>query len=80
MHEMGLARNIIAIVSEHAGTRPVRRVRVAIGPLACVEREALTFCFGVVAAETPLASAELTFVDAQKDELLIKDFELEELH
>ena len=30
MHELGLARSIHAIVAEHAGGRPVRRVRVAV--------------------------------------------------
>ena len=34
MHELGFARNIVAIVGEHAAGRPVRRVRLTIGPLA----------------------------------------------
>lgn len=78
MHELGLARNIVAIVSEHAAGRRVRRVRLAIGPLACVEREALSFCFDIVAEGTALAGAELAFLEAEGDTFLIKDFELEE--
>ncbi|GMG81472.1 hypothetical protein LNKW23_06850 [Paralimibaculum aggregatum] len=78
MHELGLCRNILAIVSEHAGDRPVRRVRVAVGPLACVERPALAFCWGVVTEGTGLAAAELAFVEAEGDTFLIKDYELEE--
>ena len=78
MHELGLARNIVAIVSEHAARRRVRRVRLAIGPLACVEREALSFCFDIVAEGTALAGAELAFLEAEGDTFLIKDFELEE--
>ena len=69
---------IVAIVSEHAAGRRVKRVRLAIGPLACVERPALEFCWGLAADGTELAGAELVFVDAEKDTFLIKDYELEE--
>lgn len=78
MHELGLTRNIVSIVSEHAGTRRVRRIRLAIGPLACVEREALSFCFDIVAEGTVLAGASLDFVEAEGDTFLIKEYELEE--
>ena len=78
MHELGLSRNIVAIVSEHAAGRRVKRVRVAIGPLACVERHALEFCWGLAADGTVLAEAELVFIDAENDTFLIKDYELEE--
>ena len=78
MHELGLTRNIVSIVAEHAGARPVCRVRLAIGPLACVERQALAFCFDIVAKGTVLAGASLEFVDAEGDTFLIKEYELEE--
>ncbi len=78
MHELSLTRNVVSIVAEHAKGRKVRRVRLAIGPLACVERRALTFCFGLVAEGTVLAGASLDFLEAEGDTLLIKDFELEE--
>ena len=78
MHELGLTRNIVSIVAEHAAGRRVRKVRVAIGPLACVEREALSFCFDLVAEETVLEGAALEFLDAEGDSFLIKDFEVEE--
>ena len=78
MHELGLSKNIVAIVSEHAAGRPVKRVRVAIGPLACVERQALEFCWNLVAEGTELATAELVFIEADGDTFLIKDYELEE--
>jgi hydrogenase nickel incorporation protein HypA/HybF len=78
MHELGLTRNIVTIVSEHCGAGIVRRVRLAVGPLACVEREALSFCFGVVAQGTPLANATLEFLDAPGDTLVIRDFDYEE--
>lgn len=78
MHELGLSRNIVAIVSEHAAGRRVKRVRIAIGPLAGVERPALEFCWSIAADGTELASAELTFVEAEGDTFVVKDYELEE--
>ncbi len=78
MHELGLSRNIVAIVSEHAAGRRVKRVRIAIGPLACVERAALAFCWRLVVEGTDLAIAELVFIEAEGDTFLIKDYELEE--
>lgn len=78
MHELGLSRSIAAIVAEHAGGRPVARVRLAIGPLACVERRALAFCWETVTAGGPLEGAALEMVDAEGDTFLIKEFELEE--
>ncbi len=78
MHELSLTRNVVSIVAEHAKGRKVRRVRLAIGPLACVERRALTFCFELAAEGTVLAGASLDFLEAEGDTLLIKDFELEE--
>lgn len=78
MHELGLSRNIVSIVAEHAGARRVRRVRIAVGPLACVERQALEFCFDIAAEGTVLAGAVLEFLDAEGDAVLIKGYELEE--
>ena len=78
MHELSLTRNVVSIVAEHAKGRKVRRVRLAIGPLACVERRALTFCFELVTEGTVLAGASLDFLEAEGDTLLIKDYELEE--
>ncbi len=78
MHELGLSRSIAAIVAEHAGARPVARVRVAVGPLACVERRALAFCWETVTEGGSLEGAELEIVDAEGDTFLIKEYELEE--
>ena len=41
MHELGLARSIAGIAVENSKGRALKEVRVAIGPLACVERGAL---------------------------------------
>ena len=77
MHELGLARSIHAIVAEHAGSKRVKCVRVAIGPLACVERGALAFCWDLVADGSNLDGAQLHFVDAEGDVFVVKDYELE---
>lgn len=78
MHELGLTRNIVSIVREHAGDRKVKRVSVAIGPRACVERQALSFCFDIVAQGTPLERAVLEFAEADGETFVIKEYELEE--
>jgi len=78
MHELGLTRRIVSIVSDHAGARRVRRVRLAIGPLACVERRSLSFCFDLVTEGTTLAGATLEFLEADGDTFAVKDYELEE--
>ncbi len=78
MHEFSLIRNVVSIVAEHAKGRKVRRVRLAIGPLACVERRALSFCFDLAVEGTALAGASLEFLEAEGDTLLIKDYEVEE--
>ena len=78
MHELGLTRNIVAIVSEHARGRPIKRVTVAIGPQACVETEALKFCFEIATDKTVLQGAELDIVSADGDTFVIKEFEVKE--
>lgn len=59
MHELGITRNIVAIVSEAAGGRRVKRVTLTVGTLAGVMSEAINFCFAIVAQGTPLEGAVL---------------------
>ena len=59
MHELGICRNIVAIVGDAACGRRVRRVTLEVGKLAGVMSEALVFCFPVVAEGTSLAGAAL---------------------
>jgi hydrogenase nickel incorporation protein HypA/HybF len=59
MHELGITRNIIAIVSEAAAGRPVRRVTLEVGKLSGVMAGAIAFCFDVAAKDTPLEGATL---------------------
>lgn len=78
MHELGLTKNIIAIVTEHAKGRKIKRVRLSVGPQACVETRALEFCFDIVAAGTVAENATLEILPASGDTFLIKEFETEE--
>jgi hydrogenase nickel incorporation protein HypA/HybF len=59
MHELGISRNIVAIVGEAAGGRRVRRVTLEIGKLSGVMRDAIEFSFDLVAQDTPVAGAQL---------------------
>jgi hydrogenase nickel incorporation protein HypA/HybF len=59
MHELGITRNIVSIVSEAANGRPVRRVTVEVGKLSGVMAGAIAFCFEAVAQGTPLEGSIL---------------------
>ncbi len=59
MHELGITRNIVAIVCEQAGDRRVKRVTVDIGKLSAVMPEAIRFCFDICCQQTPLEGAQL---------------------
>ncbi len=63
MHEMGITRNIVSIVAEHAKTQKVRRVKLEVGKLSAVMPDALLFCFDVVAKGTVLEGATLEIVE-----------------
>ena len=63
MHEMGITRNIVAIVSEHAKASKVTRVRLEIGKLSAVMPDALEFCFDVVSKGTVLEGAILEIIE-----------------
>ncbi len=62
MHELALAREIVAIVEGEAsrhGASAVRRIIVEIGVLSHVDPRALAFCFAAAAKGTPAAGAVL---------------------
>ncbi len=63
MHEMGITRNIVSIVAEHAASRPVKRVRLEIGALTAVIPDAIRFCFDVASRGTVLDGAELEIIE-----------------
>ena len=59
MHELGIVRNIVAIVGDAAGGRRVRRVTLDVGKLSGVMAGAILFCFETVAQGTALEGAVL---------------------
>jgi hydrogenase nickel incorporation protein HypA/HybF len=59
MHELGITRNIIAIVGDAAKGRRVRRVNLDVGELSGVMPDAIAFCFETVARGTMLEGATL---------------------
>jgi hydrogenase nickel incorporation protein HypA/HybF len=59
MHELGIARNIVAIVGDAAKGRRVRRVTLDVGKLSGVMSDAIAFCFETVAQGTALQGATL---------------------
>jgi hydrogenase nickel incorporation protein HypA/HybF len=65
MHELGISRNIVAIVADAARGRRVRRVALEIGRFAGVEREAILFCFEVAAQGTAVEGAVLDIRDIE---------------
>lgn len=59
MHELAITRNIVAIVTEAAQGRKVRRVTLEVGELSGVMTDSIAFCFDAVAQGTVLEKAEL---------------------
>jgi hydrogenase nickel incorporation protein HypA/HybF len=76
MHELGITRNIVAIVSERAGEQRVIRIRLSIGKLSAIMLDAIRFCFDVCAKNTLLEGALLEIDQPPGDELLIKEMEV----
>ena len=63
MHEMGITRNIVSIVSEHAKGARVKRVSLEIGKLSAVLPDAIRFCFDVCSKGTELENADLEIIE-----------------
>jgi hydrogenase nickel incorporation protein HypA/HybF len=59
MHELGITRNIVSIVAEHAGAARVKRVSLEIGQLSAIMPDAIRFCFDVCSRNTVLEGATL---------------------
>ena len=63
MHEMGIAMQIvemsIASIPEEMKNVQVERINLKVGKLAAVIPGSLSFCFDIVAKDTPLSGAKL---------------------
>ncbi len=63
MHELGLTRNIVAIVGERAQGQKVLRVRLEVGSLSGMLPESIRFCFDICSKGTALDGAMLEIVE-----------------
>lgn len=63
MHELGITRNIVSIVSQHAKGARVKRVSLEIGKLSAVAPDAIRFCFDLCVQGTELENAELEIIE-----------------
>jgi hydrogenase nickel incorporation protein HypA/HybF len=63
MHELGIAQEVVALVSEHAAGRKVTRVTLEIGRLSAILPDAIRFCFDLCTEGTEVAGAELLIVE-----------------
>lgn len=62
MHELGIALELVDMVTERAAGARVKRVVVEIGVLTAVLPDALDQCFSLATEGTPLAGATLSIV------------------
>src|SRR3954462_1043868 len=63
MHELGIAQEIVALVSEHAHGARVTRVVLEIGKLAAILPDAVRFCFDLCAEGTVVEGADLVIIE-----------------
>src|ERR1700692_605651 len=63
MHELGIAQEIIAIVSERSGQARVTRVVLEIGKLSAVLPDAVRFCFDLCSEGTVVEGAQLEILE-----------------
>lgn len=62
MHELSIAHSLVEVATEHArahGAAGIRTIRLRIGQLSCVHRQALEFSFELVTEGTLLEGAQL---------------------
>jgi len=65
MHELGITRNVVSIVSERAQGQKVLRVTLEVGRLSGMLPEAIRFCFDVCSQGTPVQGALLEIVEIE---------------
>jgi hydrogenase nickel incorporation protein HypA/HybF len=65
MHELGITRSVVAIVSEQAHGQKVLGVTLEVGRLSGMLPEAIRFCFDVCSLGTPLEGATLEIIEVE---------------
>jgi hydrogenase nickel incorporation protein HypA/HybF len=76
VHELGVALEVLDIVTRGAAGRSVRRVVVEVGELTAVLPDALAFSFQLASEGTSAAGAELEIVKLEGDVLRVREMEL----
>jgi hydrogenase nickel incorporation protein HypA/HybF len=62
MHELSIANSLVELVAQQVALEEqsqVRVIKLRIGALSCVHRDALMFSFDLVTQDTPLSHAKL---------------------
>ncbi len=59
MHELSITQSVVDVVTERTGEARVAKVHLQIGKLSGIVPDSVRFCFELIAADTPLAGAEL---------------------
>jgi hydrogenase nickel incorporation protein HypA/HybF len=80
MHELSIAVSIVEIAEEEAArnnARSVQSVRLRLGSLAGVAKEALQFSYGIACEGTPLEGSRLLIDDAEGTDLEVISLEIE---
>jgi hydrogenase nickel incorporation protein HypA/HybF len=65
MHEISIARAVVATAERHADGRPVTLVSVRVGRMRQVVPATLRFAFGVCARDTACAGARLELTEVE---------------
>ena len=76
MHELAITESLVDLVVERTAGRRVVAVNVRVGDRSGVVPDAMSFCFDVVAAETPLAGAALVIEVCPGEDLALVSVEL----
>jgi hydrogenase nickel incorporation protein HypA/HybF len=63
MHELGITRNVVSIVAEHAKGQKVLSVTLEVGKLSGLLPESIRFCFDVCSKGTALQGARLNIIE-----------------
>ena len=65
MHELGITRSVVGIVSERARGQKVLRVTLEVGKLSGLLPDAIRFCYDICAQGTPLEGSTLDIIDIE---------------
>lgn len=80
MHELSLAQNILELIEGAAKREALKRVTqvfVDLGEQACVEPDALRFCFDLVMRDSVAEGAKLNIANVPGTVMRVRELEVE---